>query len=126
MIKREEVNEKYIEKFGEEPDQEEKDYIKIYGWNCVSACSPENKTLINAFLEQNKVDILIINECGAIKEKKVIKNKNYRLLSQGEGEAIIFNEKYTVKQINEHLNDKDTVIAKVYVHIEDQMNIMIY
>ena len=113
MMRRNDIEEKYRDKFGDEPTIEEPSTIKVYGWNSVSACTPENKVLINAFLEQNRADILMLNECGPIKDKKIIKNKNYKVLSQGEGAAIVYNEKYTVTQIFDKLNDKNTVIAKV-------------
>ena len=74
MMRRNGIEEKYRDKFGDEPTIEEPSTIKVYGWNSVSACTPENKVLINAFLEQNRADILMLND---------------------------------------KLNDKDTVIAKV-------------
>ncbi len=116
MMRRNDIEEKYRDKFGDEPTIEEPSTIKVYGWNSVSACTPENKVLINAFLEQNRADILMLNECGPIKDKKIIKNKNYKVLSQGEGAAIVYNEKYTVTQIVKFSYDH---LIEVLKHVDN-------
>ena len=63
-------------------------YLKILGLKCCSACIPENKTFINAHLETLYNDIILLNECGDIKKKKIIKNQNYKLLNSNNNIAI--------------------------------------
>ena len=52
-------------------------YLKIIGWNCSSAWTPENKILINAHLDNLYTDIIILNDCGIIKKKRILKIINY-------------------------------------------------
>ena len=63
-------------------------YLKILGWKFWSACIAENKTFINADLETLYNDIILLNECGDIKKKKIIKNQNYKLLNSNNNIAI--------------------------------------
>ena len=58
----------------------------------------------------------MLNECGPIKDKKIIKNKNYKVLSQGEGAAIVYNEKYTVTQIVKFSYDH---LIEVLKHVDN-------
>ena len=53
-----------------------KDSFRVVGWNSASLCKPTNKVMINAFLEKDKPDIVMVNECGKIYEKKIIINRN--------------------------------------------------
>ena len=88
-------------------------YLKIIGWNCCSACTPENKAFINAHLENLYNDIILLNECGSIKKKKIIKNKNYKLLNNNDNIAIIYKKDLSVYQILEKLCNDNILIARL-------------
>ena len=92
---------------------DEEKYLRIIGWNSVSLCSPVNKTLINAYLEKHNTDIIMVNECGEMKKKKIIKNKQYNVCSFNDRVGIIYNKKYSVYKILENLNDEHNLITRI-------------
>ena len=90
------------------------DYLKIIGWNCSSACTQENKTFINAHLESLYTDIILLNECGSIKKKRILKNKNYKLLkNNNDNVSIIYKNNLSVYQILEKLCNDNILIARL-------------
>ena len=88
-------------------------YLRIIGWNCNSLCTPTNKALINAYLEKHNTDIIMLNECGEFKNKKIIKNKEYKICSFSNKIGIIYNKKYSIFKILENLNDEYNLISLI-------------
>ena len=44
----------------------------VVGWNCASLVKVTNKTMMNAYLEKDKPDIVMLNECGNVQDKKIL------------------------------------------------------
>ena len=108
------------DEIGFKEEDEMKDSFKVVGWNSASLCKPTNKVMINAFLERDKPDIVMINECGKIYEKKIIINRNYKICGKSDKVCIIYNNKYNVYQIMENLADEHNLIARVELSKEPQ------
>ena len=55
----------------------------------------------------------MLNKCGEIKKKKIIKSKEYNVCSFNERVGIIYNKKYSVYKILENLNDAHNLITRI-------------
>ena len=110
--KKEVTDKKGDDKYGYK-EEKVKAPFRVIGWNCASLCKPTNKLLINHFLERDNPDIVMLNECGKVANKKVIVNRNYNICGKGDKVCIIYNKKYNVYQIMENLADEHNLIARV-------------
>ena len=110
--KKEVTDKKGDDKYGYK-EEKVKAPFRVIAWNCASLCKPTNKLLINHFLERDNPDIVMLNECGKVANKKVIVNKNYSICGKGDKVCMIYNKKYNVYQIMENLADEHNLIARV-------------
>ena len=92
----------------------------VVGWNCASLVKVTNKIMMNAYLEKDKPDIVMLNECGNVQDKKIIINRNYKICGKSDKVCIIYNTKYNVYQIMENLTDEHNLIARVELSKEPQ------
>lgn len=112
MMREEDIPLHMVNKCGSaEPSRTES--LRIFGWNSRSARTKINRVLLNKFLDSEKPDFLLLNECNDLSKIRLLKGDKYKLISSGTRTGMIYNTTFGVNVVLKDLNDELNQIVRV-------------